>query len=145
MEKEKIKGRINQKIEQLNNYLEFLSSRVPSNLEEYKNNLDKKAICERYAQKIIESTIDLAFLIINIKNLRQPAQEDTIFNILSEENIISQELAKRLSEAKGMRNFIIHEYGEIDDEIVFEAVSFQLKEDAEEFMKNILNLLEKIQ
>ena len=36
-----------------------------------------------------------------------------------------------------MRNILAHEYGEVDDEIVFNAVTEELEKDAIEFIKNI--------
>jgi len=37
--------------------------------------------------------------------------------------IISAELAQKLKDAKGMRNIISHQYGTINDEIIFEAIT----------------------
>ncbi len=96
-----------------------------------------KAICERYAEKIIEAVEDLAFLMVNYKELKYPEYEKEIFDILFEEKIISETLAKKLKDAKGMRNVIAHEYGRIDDEIVFETVTEQLIPDVNEFIKDI--------
>ena len=39
--------------------------------------------------------------------------------------------------AKGMRNLIVHEYGKIDDEIVFEAITKELIKDANKFLGEI--------
>lgn len=36
-----------------------------------------------------------------------------------------------------MRNRIIHNYGDVDDEIVFNAISEELRRDAEEFINCI--------
>lgn len=134
-----MKERIKDKIAEIEEFLEFLTARIPENLEEYKTNLEKKAICERYIEKIIEAIVDLAFLIAKHLNIAIPAQtSDTeIFDIVAENNIISQELSKKLQDAKGMRNIIAHEYGKVDDEIVFESISSELKEDTIEFISNI--------
>jgi len=57
-----------------------------------------------------------------------------------ENKIISEELCSKLKDAKGMRNIIAHEYGKIDDEIVFEAVEEQLISEVNEFIENIKKL-----
>ena len=145
MEKEKLKIRIEQKIEQIEEYLEFLLSKVPNEIEKYKKDLTAKAVCERYAEKIIQSVIDLAFYVINIKKFIQPMEEERSFIILQKNNIITEKLAKSLIEAKGMRNFIIHEYGKIDDEIIFESISNQLEKDVREFITSVRkSILEEI-
>jgi len=79
----------------------------------------------------------LSFLVIQNKNLKTPKDDKNSFEILEQENIISKELAEKLKEAKGMRNIIAHEYGKIDDELVFEAVTEQLEKDINEFINII--------
>jgi len=133
-------SRINDKIKEIERYLQELNEIIPSDYEEYVSNLEKKAACERYFEKIVEAVIDLVFLVIKDKNLKMPEDEESSFSILSNQNIISEELAKRLRSAKGMRNIIAHEYGKIDDEIVFEALTEQLEKDTKDFIKEIRGL-----
>ena len=127
--------RINDKINEINQFLEELESLVPSSLEEYKSCIEKKAACERYVEKIVEAVIDLAFLIIKNKKLRIPEDDIDAFNILLENKIIDNDLASRLKNAKGMRNIISHQYGKIDDEIVFEAINEELNKDVRKFIE----------
>ena len=132
--------RIKDKIEQINGFLEELNSIIPSNLEEYKSSIEKKAACERYVEKIVEAVTDLAFLAIKNKKFRIPEEDIDAFNILSENEIIDYDLAARLKNAKGMRNIISHQYGKIDDEIVFEAITEELEKD----VKNFISIIQKI-
>ncbi len=132
--------RIKDKIEQINGFLEELNSIIPSNLEEYKSSIEKKAACERYVEKIVEAVTDLAFLAIKNKKFRIPEDDIDAFNILSENEIIDYDLTARLKNAKGMRNIISHQYGKIDDEIVFEAITEELEKD----VKNFISIIQKI-
>ncbi len=143
MEKRSIKERIQDKIEQIEKFKEELYEMIPQNmnLEEYIIDLKTKAICERYFEKIIEGVVDLAFLIIREKELKMPEDEESSFIILSENRIISEILAARFKEAKGMRNVIVHQYGEIDDEKVFHAVFEELEKDINEFLHNIKEVI----
>ena len=61
--------RIKDKIKEIEEFLSQLKDIVPSNLEEYKADIEKKAACERYVEKVIEAVTDLAFLIIKQKKL----------------------------------------------------------------------------
>lgn len=132
--------RIKDKIDEIENYLAELEDILPANFEEYKNNFEKKAACERYFEKIVESIVDVSFLIIKEKRLKTPEEDKEAFDILSEEEIINGELAKKLKDAKGMRNILAHEYGKIDDEIVFCSITEEIIKDAEEFVNLISNL-----
>jgi len=127
--------RINDKTEEIEKYLQELSEIVPESFEEYKKNMEKKRACERYIEIIIEAAVDLAFLVIKQKGWRIPKEDSGAFYILSENNIISLGLAKKLDDAKGMRNILAHEYGEVDDEKVFEAVKNELVKDVREFLE----------
>ncbi len=129
--------RIDEKIVEITKFVEQLRSMVPSNLEEYKSNLEKRAACERYFEKIIEAVVDLAFLFIKFKKFKIPEDDADAFNILLNNKIINDNLSTRLKDAKGMRNIIAHEYGKIDDEIVFEAITKELEKDARDFIRNI--------
>jgi len=129
--------RIEDKINEIYEYLEKMELITPKSFEEYVNNYVVKAACERYAEIIIEAIIDLVYLIIKEKKLPIPKNDLNAFDILLKNKIISKNLAERLQDAKRMRNILAHEYGKIDDEIVFEAITKELNKDASEFIKEI--------
>ena len=129
--------RIKDKINEIEEFLDQLKSIIPENLDEYQADITKKAACERYVEKIIEAVTDLSFLIIKKKDLKIPQDDIDAFNILLNNKIIDNDLAKRLKEAKGMRNIIVHQYGEIDDKIVFNSVTNELEKDVKVFISQI--------
>ena len=132
-----MKERIKDKIKQIETFLQELSEIKPTSFEEYLSNFEKRAACERYAEKIPEATVDLAILFIRYKQLSLPKDDKSTFDILSKNKIIAEELSKNLQDSKGMRNVIAHEYGKIDDEIVFDAIENELEKDVVEFIKII--------
>jgi len=134
-------NRINDKIEELEEYIHELSEIIPHNFEEYKYDFKIRAACERYFEKIIESVIDLAFLVIKESKLKIPEEDKQSFDILEQEQIIPRELSEKLRDAKGMRNILAHEYGRIDDEIVFESIKTELISDTKEFIEQIKKFL----
>jgi len=129
--------RIKDKIKQIREYLGELEKIKPSTFEEYERDITKKAACERYVEKIMEAVVDLAFLIIKDKKLSLPEDDAQAFDILTNAEIIDKDLAEKLRKAKGMRNVIAHLYGEVDDEIIFKAISDQLIKDIEDFLKEV--------
>jgi uncharacterized protein YutE (UPF0331/DUF86 family) len=129
--------RIKDKIGEISEYLEQLELFLPESIEEYNRDFKLKAACERYFEKIVEATVDLAFLVIKSKKMRIPKEDVEAFILLANKDIISMELANRLRKAKGMRNIIAHEYGKIDNEIVFNSITEELKRDVTEFIEII--------
>ena len=132
--------RISNKIMEIEKFLEELESVLPQDLEEYKKDFKIKDICERRFEKIVEAVVDLAFFVIKKKELKSPDDDKHVFKILEDSNIISSNLSKKLQDAKCMRNVIAHEYGRIDDELVFEAVTEQIIGDVREFIKCVKRL-----
>lgn len=135
--------RIKDKINEIIKFLDELKSIAPSSLDEYKLSIEKKAACERYVEKIVEAATDLAFLVIKIKKLKMPEDDIDAFNILLDSSIISADLSAKLKKAKGMRNIIAHEYGDIDDEIIFKSIAKELGADCKKFIQEVEALLNK--
>ncbi len=133
--------RIKEKIKEIEIYLDELSSIIPGDFDEYSTDIKTKAACERYFERVIEAVTDLAFLVIKKEKLETPDEDKQAFDVLSNEGVISKELAKRLKSAKGMRNIIAHEYGEVDDKIVFNSINQEIVKDTEEFIKNIKKVI----
>ena len=136
-------NRIKDKIDEIAKYIHELSEIIPSDFEQYKFEFKTKAACERYFEKITESVVDLAFLVIKEHKLKIPEEDKQAFDILNETDIISGDIKEKLKDAKGMRNIIAHEYGKIDDEMVFESLKEQLIPDIEEFIRQIKKFLKK--
>jgi uncharacterized protein YutE (UPF0331/DUF86 family) len=134
--------RIFDKIKEIENYLADLDKIVPQSFDEYKKDIVKKAACERYFEKITEALVDLAFIFIKEKGFKIPEEDKGAFDLLAEEKIISSELSEKLKDAKGMRNIIAHEYGKIDDELVFYSITDEIIEDSEDLIRSIKRGLE---
>src|SRR3989344_2063353 len=134
-------NRIKDKTEEIEKYIDELFEIIPVDFEQYKSEFKTKAACERYFEKIIESVVDLSFLIIKENKLKIPEEDKQSFEILQDEEIISRELSERLQDAKGMRNILSHQYGKVDDKIVFESLKEQLIRNIEEFIQQIKKFL----
>jgi len=63
--------------------------------------------------------------------------ENKLFDLLLEKEIISKDLYIKLKNAKGMRNIISHRYGEIDNKIVFYSIKKELLLDINLFLEEI--------
>jgi uncharacterized protein YutE (UPF0331/DUF86 family) len=137
MDEKELKVRIEEKIVELEKYLEEFNLIEIPEFEEYIKDIKIKAISERYFEKIMEVIINLTLLLIRYKKLKQPEDEDHAFSILSKNKIISEDLSKRLKDAKDMRNIIIHNYLKVEDIIVYQAVTEEIIRDSDEFLEKI--------
>lgn len=91
--------------------------------------------------EITEACIDIANHIIAAKGYRRAEKYSEMFEILSEEKIIDNKLADRLSEMASFRNLLVHKYGEIENKRILEIIKNDLKE-IEAFMQQISRFLE---
>ena len=127
--------RIDDKLLELEMFIEQLRSIAPASLNEYQTNIEKKAACERFVEKIVEVILDVAFLLIKLKKLRIPEDDADAFRVLLESKIINDQLATKLKNAKGMRNVIVHQYGKVDDAVVFTSITEELEGDVKMFIE----------
>ncbi len=136
--------RVLAKLDELTSYLDELRRIAPSNFEEYIGSIEKRRACERLLQISAEAVIDICALLVSGLRLGLPAEEDDVFEKLAQAGLLSAEMAQTLRRIRGFRNILVHEYGRVDDQIVFEMVTTKLS-DFEAFQKEILRVLEKLE
>jgi uncharacterized protein YutE (UPF0331/DUF86 family) len=83
-----------------------------------------------------DTTIDLANMLIRRRHFGIPSESKDSFVILMRENVIAAELADRLKKMVGFRNLAVHQYRELDVDIV-EAVIRKNLDDLLEFAQVI--------
>ncbi len=88
-------------------------------------------------EKIVEGIVDLCYLVVKYEKLKTPEEDAEVFRVLKDAGILSEDLASRLKDAKGMRNIIVHEYGAIDDHVVFTAIEEEIIDDTNSFLEII--------
>jgi len=119
------RDRILGKLAELDSYLREIAEIKPSTLTEYQT-IEKKRSCERLLQLSIECTIDVCKLFVVGHRLGLPSDETDLFSKIHRKGIITAELEEKLREMRGLRNILVHEYGAIDDNIVFRALISRL-------------------
>jgi len=132
-----MENRRGDKIVEIESYVKSLESFLPESFDEYISDGKTKAACERYFEKIVEAVIDLVVLVIKENGLKTPMSDRAALDILAEKNIISATLSNKLGDAKSMRNIIVHEYGNIDDKKVFDAIKCEIALDVREFLEAV--------
>ena len=127
------------KIDVLDGYLKELREILPASFEEYKK-VEKRRACERLLQVSIECVIDICGLMVIGLRLGLPAEEDDLFDKLEQAGIITSSRKESLKKMKGFRNILVHEYGQVNDMIVYEILQNNLN-DFEAFKQEILQAI----
>lgn len=113
--------------------------------EEYENNSENLEDYRRLdcivlnLQRACEATIDIAMYIVSTRKLGIPQTKKEAFKKLEENNIISKDMSKNMQNMTDFRNIAIHDYKEINEEILKEVIEKHLN-DLLEFARQMLNL-----
>ncbi len=100
--------------------IELIRERIEVFDREPQNKIEKWGLY--YAiQTSIESVFDLIAMLIKDIGIVVKNDEDNVEKIIKEKNL-DKELGKRLKNAKGMRNIIVHQYNGINEDIIFESL-----------------------
>lgn len=121
------KIRILSKLDEMINYIEELKGMLPEK-DEYFQDLVKRRACEKTIELAIDSMTDVAAMIVSAQKLDLPTSEENIFDILIEYKILNKEMGEKLKDIKGFRNILIHRYGYVDNEIVYDNLNSYLND-----------------
>lgn len=94
-------------------------------------------------QRAIQASIDIANIIIAKKGWKLPAAYKESFLILSQNSIIDKNLADKMINMVGFRNIAVHEYQELNSDILKSILLNNLK-DLEELYSSIYTKMDDI-
>ena len=120
--------------------MEELQEFLPETEKEYETNTMARRSSEKTFELASETVIDICNIFISEKKLRQPQDNRDSVKRLMEQKILEEKLGGHLMDMIGFRNLLVHQYGKIDDEIVFEAITEELEKD----VKNFISIIQKI-
>jgi uncharacterized protein YutE (UPF0331/DUF86 family) len=99
-----------------------------------------QAAAERNIQVAIQSVLDICNHVVADMKLEVPDEEKQAFQIMASHKLISQQLAKTLTQMTGMRNVLVHEYLDVDHARLYSTMANNLG-DFEKLIKAVLKLL----
>ena len=133
------KSVIENRISLTKKYLGILERYKKYSQAEIEKDVDIRGAVERYLYLAVQSAIDLAEAVISYKNFRKPSTMAESFRILTEEEVISDDLSDKLARMTGFRNIIAHDYGDIDYAIVYDILQKGL-DDIEAFLEKMTDV-----
>ena len=135
-------NKIISKLQKLDEYIKYLKEVQKINKNQFVEDYHFFGLAERYLQLSIEILLDVGKLLVVIKGLKRPEENQEIFSALRDEKIISEKLSGNLMGVANFRNILVHDYEKIDREIVYEKLRDNL-EDFENFRKEIAGYVNK--
>lgn len=107
----------------------------PDNLEDYR----KMDAIVLNLQRACEMATDVAMYIVSNRRLGIPQTKKEAFEKLNKNGLISDEMYANMKGMVGFRNIAIHEYKQIDEDIVRDVIENHLG-DIKEFVRTMINL-----
>jgi uncharacterized protein YutE (UPF0331/DUF86 family) len=125
------------RLKKLDSYLRALRQMQAVSLDEYLDDDNIQAIVERKLQLAIQACMDIGSYLIGQLGLTAPDEPENVFAVLGREGIIDRELAQHMVGMVRFRNILVHDYLEIDPDIVYHNLTTEL-EDFDRFSQEII-------
>ena len=107
---------------------------------EFLHDGDAIDIAEHNIQMAIHCVLIISNHILADIKAGVPEDHGKIFRMLASHKILPRDLSERLAQMAGLRNVLVHEYLEVDLEILYRAMTEDLS-DFEKFIKAVTKLL----
>ena len=117
-------------------------SRINEEYENNANNLNdytKQDSIVLNLQRACEACLDMAMYVVSTRKLGVPQVKREAFELLYKNNLIDKEMYINMKNMVGFRNIAIHDYKNIDDEVLIDILDNHLEE-LRAFAKVMLNL-----
>ena len=132
---------IQQKLMNMDSYIEELGPYLESSLGEYLEKPGQRRIVERLAQVIIESAIDANNLLIVASGGVPASTARESFASVHRLGVIDDYLLSRFRETYvGLRNRIVHDYDVLDNRMIY-FTARRLMEDARKYVGSVYHYL----
>ena len=132
---------ITRHLEQLRVYLERLAELRQHPRTTLQNDWHIQSMVERNLQLAIEVVISVSEQVIASLSLPTPESGREALSALADAGAIPRDLATGLQQAVGFRNIIVHQYTDIDYDLVYDALQNDLGQ-IEAFLIAISNFLQ---
>lgn len=94
------------------------------NLQDYR----KEDMIVLNLQRACEAVSDLANYVVATRKLGLPQSKKEAFKILEDNNIIEHDMSQNMQNMIGFRNIAVHDYKEIDENILIDVIENHLEE-----------------
>jgi len=86
-----------------------------------------QAVAERRLERAIGRMIDVNYHLLTASGQPPPSDYHTSFLKLADLGVLEAEFARRIARAAGLRNRLVHDYDDLDQRLVFDALHDALR------------------
>lgn len=130
---------INRKIESLRRCVERIQSKLPVTSDVIRSNYDLQDVIALNLQRAVQLCVDMAAYVISRTTMPPPSTMAESFVRLLDLRMLSPQLAERMQKAVAFRNILVHNYTDINWDIVVNIVTHHLA-DFVQFAQAIVRL-----
>lgn len=113
---------LGKKIKEIGNYLSDLELLLRATSAEFCANKRDMRAAERNFQLIVDSAVDINTHLILSRDLPPPEKNYDSFIALAKIEVCGEAKAKELAPSAGLRNKLVHEYDEINPELLYRSL-----------------------
>lgn len=114
------------KLESLHRCLERIESHVPLSVEVLEADVDTQDILVLNLERAVQLCVDMgSHLLVDTADVAAGSMA-SVFSLLAKNGLISDDLAGHLARAVGFRNVAVHEYNQLDWNIVYSIITTRL-------------------
>lgn len=128
---------VRRKLESLRRCIGRIEQKRPEAVEILKTDYDIQDIISLNLERAIQLSVDIGSYLLAESDQTPPNTMGEIFSELAIAGFISEELAIKLRKAVGFRNISVHEYQNVDWDIVFSIINRNL-DDFKDFMRAVI-------
>lgn len=119
---------VRRRLEKVEEFLEILRSIQAYDRTEFLADPERYGSAERFLQLAIESINDVASHVAAARRLGPVEASRDLPRIFLEQGVVPEDLARRWTRMIGFRNILVHNYLEIDRDIVFDVLHGNLED-----------------
>ena len=119
---------INHKLESLRRCVARIHSKMPLTQDDLQTDYDLQDIVSVNLERAVQTCVDIAAHMISETEIPPPDTMAESFSRLATLEILTPQLAERMSKAVGLRNILVHHYTDIDWKIIYEVVTRHLND-----------------
>lgn len=117
---------IRRRLEKLEELIEILESIRRYDREAFKADPEHYGSAERFLQLALESVNDVASHVAAARGLGPVEASRDLPKVFAQEGVVDPDLARRWTRMIGFRNILVHNYLEIDRDIVYDVLQDNL-------------------
>ena len=114
-----------------------ISDKSNVDVEIFKSDLDRQESLLFNLQMAIQNCIDIAAHIVSEEGYGVPGSSSEMFYMLEENGLLEPALTEKMVKSVGLRNLIVHEYGKIDLDQIYQISQKEIS-DLKDFIRSLL-------